>query len=622
MLNLLKKYSSTIFIALVIPLVVFFAINQANINSLKGQLSLNQLKSRVNENLIDGSKNYCNDYKSHIKSYMIEERRETKEKLIETLINLNINLSQIVDPNSLSDSNYKLNDAELMNLNGIYDILCKNPASKLPAFRSEIKNPEVNLKNLYFSKDNNSTHVHTNARTSCLEKYERAIISNDNNVILNEKVGDCIKRSDTIKYKGELNFELQITPNQKTKYIYALTQGDQNNSLETLLNNANQQSSEKATPSNGKIKIEFDGLCNGLKCQKDYQFLYIKLISEDNKFKDLYLLALEYDENFVNPNETSTKLSNQNGDKIIQGTDGEVKLEIKGTKKLEFIKLLLCDNSNCSGEKKRQLYGYCYEDFNKAEKACNSIEKSDDKLGNNYSKKIKYKTNDLTPDSEYYIIGVVYDEEGNKTQDQEKITIRENNIAIIPDQFDGCQNYFVDMTPFDPECEATLYLRKKGLFMGQNINGQIFANLNAELLRAEYFALSSRLLQFKNPNNNPSIASRFIDITPNITSNPNNYWWLLPLGELIQNNIINGYNDNTIRPYERITQAELAKITGMARGIFAPGSINLNNNPWYKDIVQAYQNIGININPEAIATRRDAVRLIFQSSTPRFLMNN
>lgn len=158
--------------------------------------------------------------------------------------------------------------------------------------------------------------------------------------------------------------------------------------------------------------------------------------------------------------------------------------------------------------------------------------------------------------------------------------------------------------------------------MGQNINGQNYANLNAELLRAEYFALSSRLLQFKSPNNNPSIASRFTDITPNITSNPNNYWWLLPLGELIQNNIINGYNDNTIRPYERITQAELAKITGMARGIFAPGSINLNNNPWYKDIVQAYQNIGININPEATATRRDAVRLIYQSSTPKFLMNN
>lgn len=621
MLNFIKKYISTIFIAIFIPVVVFFAINQANINSLKGQLTINQIRSKVNANLIDNTKSYCNSYKNDLKSYILEPSNVIKTKLIEDIANLNIDLTSVVDPNSLSNNNYILNIAEISNLNSIYNILCENGESKLPAFKSELKNIEGNLKTTHINLDDRAMKIYSNARQECLETIKDKILNEDES-ILNIIIGDCISNSKAIKYNGEKEFEIEVTPGQNTKYQSFLLQADKEDTIE-ILQNQNPNSEDKTTPANGKIKINFNGLCNGLKCQKDYQLLAIALFSEDNKFLTAYLLALKFDENFTDPNDTIIKLTNENQKKVIENSESKVKLEINGNKEIEFIKVLLCDEQNCSGEIKKQIFGFCYEDFDKADKACNSIELSEDRLENNYSKNLSYSSNNLNAGENYYLIAVAYDQDGKKVQDIETISVIKNEIkkTELP-KFFNCSNYFIDMSPSDPECEAVRYLREKGLFMGQNINNGIYANLNSELLRAEYFALASRLLEFKSPFNGPDIASRFNDITPNITSDLNNLWWLMPLGELIQNNVINGYSDNTIRPYNKLTQAELAKITGIAKRIFLPGSINLNKNPWYTDIVQAFNMRGIYINPEAVATRRDAVRIIYQSSLPSMLRNN
>lgn len=178
-----------------------------------------------------------------------------------------------------------------------------------------------------------------------------------------------------------------------------------------------------------------------------------------------------------------------------------------------------------------------------------------------------------------------------------------------------CDSMFSDVQPSDPACLAIADLRTRGIWYGARTeDGRRAAQLDRPLLRAEFLALGARLYEKVNVPAFTGVSSllMFNDITEQIARDPNNQFWVTPAGVLLSNNIISGFReDNTLRPGAQLRMSELAKITALSTNFI--GYYDDNRSPWYSEIMEIYNMNGISFNPEAIATRRDAVMLIYDT---------
>ena len=178
-----------------------------------------------------------------------------------------------------------------------------------------------------------------------------------------------------------------------------------------------------------------------------------------------------------------------------------------------------------------------------------------------------------------------------------------------------CDSMFSDIRPNDPACEAIAELRTRGIWYGAKTeDGKRAAELDRALVRAEFFALGERLYEKVNTPATSGIASiiGFNDITEQLARDSNNAFWVKAAQTLLSNNIISGFRqDNTLRPGAQLRMSELAKITALSTNFI--GFYDDFRDPWYAEIMEIYNMNGINFNPEAVATRRDAVMLIYDT---------
>ncbi|MBT4473242.1 MAG: hypothetical protein HOC64_06495, partial [Bacteroidetes bacterium] len=86
---------------------------------------------------------------------------------------------------------------------------------------------------------------------------------------------------------------------------------------------------------------------------------------------------------------------------------------------------------------------------------------------------------------------------------------------------------------------------------------------------------------------------------------------LTPLYTLTGYRYIQGDAEYRANPFAPVTQAEAAKLIGMATGLI-PQQLAANN-PWYADVVAQYIMYGLNINPTAPANMGDIILLLSRS---------
>jgi hypothetical protein len=177
---------------------------------------------------------------------------------------------------------------------------------------------------------------------------------------------------------------------------------------------------------------------------------------------------------------------------------------------------------------------------------------------------------------------------------------------LLPEE--SCEEYFDDMDDRDDLCEEIAYLQEEGIFLGQEVGrGRREANLNARLLRSEYFALASRLDGGGRSRVDESFLRRFRDLTPAIINDNRNDWWLEAVSSL--QGVIRGYGDGTLRPGSTATQAELAKVA--AETVVSGFENDDNQDPWFVDTVDLYDSYGFRLSPMSTATRADAVEILY-----------
>lgn len=213
-------------------------------------------------------------------------------------------------------------------------------------------------------------------------------------------------------------------------------------------------------------------------------------------------------------------------------------------------------------------------------------------------------------DPEDYIIrAVVYTSTGANEFENREIEFTGRGSAedrLLPEE--SCEEYFDDMDDRDDLCEEIAYLREEGIFLGQEVGrGRREANLNARLLRSEYFALASRLDGGGRSSVDESFLRGFRDLTPAIINDSRNDWWLEAVSSL--RGIVRGYDDGTLRPTATATQAELAKVA--AETVISGFENDDNQNPWFSDTVDLYDSYGFRLSPMSTATRADAVEILY-----------
>ena len=89
---------------------------------------------------------------------------------------------------------------------------------------------------------------------------------------------------------------------------------------------------------------------------------------------------------------------------------------------------------------------------------------------------------------------------------------------------------------------------------------------------------------------------------------PSQQWWLTPLATLSSIGFVQGDANYNVNPFARVTQAEAAKLIGMATGLI-PTDLQPKN-PWYTDIIGVYAARQMNLNPMAPATMGDLIVIL------------
>ena len=237
--------------------------------------------------------------------------------------------------------------------------------------------------------------------------------------------------------------------------------------------------------------------------------------------------------------------------------------------------------------------------------------KTEDRLEANTTLNLKWNINQAAPGT-YKIKIYSFTDLFNTYNFTSNDILVKSKITDIPfDEF-NCSNYFKDMSSTHPLCDEVTYLRKQGIFLGQEVRGKRVANLNSYLLRSEYFAIADRLYKKDSPNfyyGLDNYIDRFTDISTEMKNGDENIWWIEAVNSL--GPILEGYSDGSLKPFKTLTMAELAKITGLSTGFIS--NYNEFKNPWYTDIVNMYRAENIYFDPRVSVRRGDAVKLIYDT---------
>ena len=76
---------------------------------------------------------------------------------------------------------------------------------------------------------------------------------------------------------------------------------------------------------------------------------------------------------------------------------------------------------------------------------------------------------------------------------------------------------------------------------------------------------------------------------------------------LIEQGIIKGYQDGSLKPHTKISEAEIAKVLSSIKGYSFEAE---EGEQWYDPVVDFYQYRGFRINPSKAATRQLAAELL------------
>ncbi len=179
-----------------------------------------------------------------------------------------------------------------------------------------------------------------------------------------------------------------------------------------------------------------------------------------------------------------------------------------------------------------------------------------------------------------------------------------------------CSTVFADLAGRQELCADIMYLYERNLYRGVQMGNNVVSGAYQQAVRAHLFSLVYQLLQTTQnlppvQVNHGALIGYYSDINQNIVSNPSNQWWLTPLYSLTGYRYIQGDAQYNANPFAPVTQAEAAKLIGMATGLI-PQQLAANN-PWYADVVAQYIMYGLNINPTAPANMGDIILLLSRS---------
>jgi len=190
------------------------------------------------------------------------------------------------------------------------------------------------------------------------------------------------------------------------------------------------------------------------------------------------------------------------------------------------------------------------------------------------------------------------------------------NPGVIVGSVQQCGQIFVDLRGGHQICQDIMYLYDKNLYRGIQMGPNIVSGISQPAVRAHIFAFVAQVLNtYRNaPRMVPdlyALSQYYSDLPFEVISNPQQQWWVAPLYTLSAYNYVTGDSQYRARPFDPITQAQAAKLIGMATGLI-PGQL-AQMNPWYAQIVSQYLTYGLNLNPDAPATMGDILILLSRS---------
>ncbi len=171
----------------------------------------------------------------------------------------------------------------------------------------------------------------------------------------------------------------------------------------------------------------------------------------------------------------------------------------------------------------------------------------------------------------------------------------------------SCEKYFIDIDRYHPLCNEVAELRDLGIFMGQETARGRLANIDAKLMRSEYFKIAARLTGNNRAFIDRDYLSQFKDLSKATMNDPGNAWWLEAITSL--RGIVRGYGDGTLQPTRITTEAEISKVA--LEAIFRDFTNRDNLDPWYKDSLNFMADFGFYADPIRKADRGDAVEIIY-----------
>ena len=190
------------------------------------------------------------------------------------------------------------------------------------------------------------------------------------------------------------------------------------------------------------------------------------------------------------------------------------------------------------------------------------------------------------------------------------------NPGVIVGSVQQCGQIFVDLRGGHQICQDIMYLYDKNLYQGIQMGPNIVSGISQPAVRAHIFAFVAQVLNtYRNaPRMAPdlyALSQYYSDLPFEVISNPQQQWWVAPLYTLSTYNYVSGDSQYRARPFDPITQAQAAKLIGMATGLIPAQLAQIN--PWYAQIVSQYLTYGLNLNPDAPATMGDILILLSRS---------
>jgi len=190
------------------------------------------------------------------------------------------------------------------------------------------------------------------------------------------------------------------------------------------------------------------------------------------------------------------------------------------------------------------------------------------------------------------------------------------NPGVMVGSVQQCGQIFVDLRGGHQICQDIMYLHDKNLYQGIQMGPNIVSGISQPAVRAHIFAFVAQVLNtYRNaPRMAPdlyALSQFYSDLPMQVVSDPQQQWWVGPLYTLSTYNYVTGDSQYRARPFDPITQAQAAKLIGMATGLI-PAQL-AQTNPWYAQIVSQYLTYGLNLNPDSQATMGDILILLSRS---------